>query len=732
MLRGRISGDNDEKNDNSPPDRLIHFEPEEGSSESSQESGSVFGTYYKNIASDESENDGTKLFGKKPADNFGNPNNNAEESSEAVNEESAAVTFQPDDLMDEDLSESSFPLFLSFKANDPAKSISEALRDKAGPSNDESEEIIDLGQENEAIVESEDVLTEDLSDDLADSSNDPFDIPLDGLAVPIFKPIDPKPIEENTATYDIPKVFENDTDSIQPSEDNASAPTVSGPLFFPLSDVPEESKPEFESDPYEGTVLSDTSQETVGNINPNSGKNYSGKKYGFSFIPNIDDSSSPTVSDTSSLIQIDIPSSNQSLPTVDEIIPETAPENFTDEIIETTPIFAPASVPMNFITENIIDLTPNKSEELSDEKSITPDFVAEVAPKESEESIENTVSPIQKTRGSSRARNESVASVLKDDGFAVFKEVNSGDNESDKSNADTNNVLTERPGRNYSSKQVTSTVSPSQKGIQSSANLDRSASKYTAAQQMGTVAPLPQRYHKKNRRSAAPYVPIIVLIVVIVLFIGLWQAWSYFDLGNVFSNLFGSKSEPKVSTFQTSLPASIITSDTSTSSDSSASSETTVAPTSTPTPTPSPTPTIKPTETSAETTATTTAETTATTTVTPGEPTKFVTKILNGSSDGATAYFDLRFENSGSNDSSLVDSLKQITITYESSQTIEEVTSSYFTFVKKEGSTNIFIGTPISTAVIMQDDFVLVDITGVTAGDKVGSFSVKYYIEYNS
>jgi hypothetical protein len=105
---------------------------------------------------------------------------------------------------------------------------------------------------------------------------------------------------------------------------------------------------------------------------------------------------------------------------------------------------------------------------------------------------------------------------------------------------------------------------------------------------------------------------------------------------------------------------------------------------------------------------------------------------LNGSSDGATAYFDLRFENSGSYDSSLVDSLKQITITYESSQTIEEVTSSYFTFVKKEGSTNVFIGTPTSTAIILQDEFVLVDITGVTAGAKVGSFTIKYFIEYNS
>lgn len=731
MLRGRISGDNDEKNDNSPPDRLIHFEPEEGSSESSQESASVFGTYYNNIASDDSENSGSKLFGKKPTDNFGNPNKDIEESSPVVDEEPTAVTFQPDDLMDEDLSESSFPLFLSFKANDPAKSVSEALRDKATPSTDETAETIDLIQENETVVESADELTEDFTDDLTDSTNDPFDIPLDELAVPIFKPIAPKPSEENTTTYDIPKVFENETASISTSEGNVTDSNKSAPLFFPLSDVPEESNPQFESDPYEGTVLSDTPQEPASTFNANISDTFSGKKSGFSFFPEFDSTPLTPDSETSSLIQSDGLSLDESKPIVDE----SADSKKSRQILsadsnETAPIFAPASVPLNFMTEDIISLTPNETTDLSTEKGLAPDSVDEVATIGLTESTENTVSPNLKTRGSSKGRNDSIAAVLKDDGFTVFKEVNSEANDT------SNTVLTERPGRNYSSKQVSSTVSPSQKGIQSSINLDRSTSKYTAAQQMGTVAPLPQRYHKKNSRSATPYKLIIIIIVVIMLFIGLWQAWLYFDLGSVFSNLFNSKSEPQVSTFQTLSSASIITSDTSsdTSVDTSAVSETTVPPTSTPTPspTPSPTPTTKPTETSAETTAETTATTTATTTNIPGEPTKFVTKILNGSSDGGTAYFDLRFENSGSYDSSLVDSLKQITITYESSQTIEEVTSSYFTFVKKEGSTNVFIGTPISTAIIMQDDFVLVDITGVTSGAKVGSFSVKYYIEYNS
>jgi hypothetical protein len=712
MLRGRFSGEKDDTNDNSPPDRLIHFEPEEGSSESSQENGSVFGTYYKNIASNESDNEGSKLFGKKPSDNFGNPNTDTEAPSASVIEESSAVTFQPDDVTEEDLTESSFPLFLSFKANDPAKSVSEALREKSNTSLDET---IDLVQEEEIATDSEDIV----ADEFIDSSNDPFDIPLDELNVPIFKPIESIPVVENTTTYDIPKVFENDPTPVEPTEAIVSNSETSGNLFFPLSDISEEPEPVLKNDPYEGTLFSAAPEEVQDVNNTDNGSGLSGISSGFSFFPDMNDTRAIPDSGDSLPIQEDVQPLGEPLPDLDEAaVSETVSENLSEGSNEPAPIFAP------FIStsEEIVNQPSNENGTFFTNSIVSDSDSTEEVPKAVDNVTDISSSPSLKTRSSSsRARNDSIASVLKDDGFAVFKEVNSADKESDKSNADSNSIMTERPGRNYSSKQVSSTVSPSQKGIQSSMNLDRSTSKYTAAQQMGTVAPLPQRYHKKNKRSAAPFIPIIILIIVILLFLGLWKAWSFFDLGKVFNNLFGSSSDPKVSTFQTTATTSI-------SSDTSAPSETTATPTPTSTPTPSPTPSPTPTIAPSETTPTTTA----TTTIIHGDPTKFVTKVLNGSSDGITAYFDLRFENSGSKDSSLVDSLKQITITYDSTRTIEAVTSTYFTFVKKEGSTNVFIGTPTSTDIIMQDDFVLVDITGVTAGGNVGSFTIKYFIEYNS
>lgn len=762
MLRGRFSGENDDKNDNSPPDRLIHFEPEEGSSDSSQENGSVFGTYYKNIASDNSENDGSKLFGKKPSDNFGNPNTDNDESVTDDVKVPSAVTFQADDVIDEDLSESSFPLFLSFKANDPAKSISEALREKTNPPVDEIDERIDLVQEEVTATDSEDIL----ADEFIDSMNDPFDIPLDELDVPIFKPLESIPVEENSTTYDIPKVFENDPVPEEPTKPSVSDSSASGNLFFPLSDDFFEPDPLLENEINKASDLSESSDGNQSVFGTNKDSEFSGKSSGFSFIPSMNDNPETPVSDAFSTIQdtvqpIDdtlpvieeplpvieepLPVAEEPLPVIEEPLPviqepltvideqlpvvddltvsDMVSETQSVDLIEDAPIFAPVSEPFEPIADVNNEPISNIDGTLFRSKSFLSDFsTPEVTQKPDEIITESTPPPTLRTRGpSARVRNETVAAVLKDDGYAVFKEVNTSDNASGKSKEVSNSILTERPGKNYSSKQVSSTVSPSQKGNQTSMNLDPTASKYTAAQQMGTVAPLPQRYHKKSKRSAAPYVPIILLIIVIILFIGLWQAWSYFDLGKVFNNLFGASSEPKVSTFQTTSSTTSASSDTS---DTTAPSETTAAPTPTSTPTPSPTPTTEPTE--------TTPTTTAPTTVIYGDPTKFVTKILNGSSDGNTAYFDIRFENSGSYDSSLVDSLTQITITYESTKTIEEVTSSYFTFVKKEGSTNVFIGTPTSTEIILQDDFVLVDITGVTAGSTVGSFSIKYFIEYKN
>lgn len=712
MLRGRISGDDDEKDVNSPPDRLIHFEPEDSSSDSSQEDRTVFGTYYKNIASDESDNVGSKLFGKKTVDNFGNPNSNIENTSVPENVESSAVKFQPDEPINEDLSDSSFPLFVSFKANDPAKTVSEALRDKGIPDTDEPAKEDEVVQSNE--------FPPNVPEEFIDSSVDPFDIPFDDLSVPIFKPIIAKPTEENTASYDIPKVFENDNVSVPTTEVTPADELSDTPLLFPLSDIPEEPKTIVDVNLYEGTVLTDSSQNDKSDTASDVFAKSRGKKSGFSLFPELNDISSTSESEQSYLTPSDDRSVDASLPVFDKTpVSEIVSDNLAENQIDEPLIFTPSATSLNMAGDLSNDLTQGKSIDLPVINESIPD---------PSETAEVDVSPVIKTRGSSRVKNDSVASVLKDDGFAVFKEVNNNDNESSPKDDAQNIVLTERPGRNYSPKEINSTVSPSQKGVQANSISDRMPNRYTAAQQMGTVAPLPQRAHKK-RRSGIP-IALIIIIIIVILLVGFWFAWMQFDLGSVFANMFGSKKEPQVSTFQTQSTASASSS--ASSDNSTETSETTVPPTATPTPTPSPTPTTAPTETTVETTAETTVETTAATTVAPGEPTKFVTKVLNGSSDGATAYFDLQFENTGAHDSSLVDSIKQITITFESSKTIEEVTSSFFTFVKKEGTTNVFIGTPTSTAIIMQDDIVLVDITGVTSGDNVGKFTVKYYVEYNS
>jgi len=93
----------------------------------------------------------------------------------------------------------------------------------------------------------------------------------------------------------------------------------------------------------------------------------------------------------------------------------------------------------------------------------------------------------------------------------------------------------------------------------------------------------------------------------------------------------------------------------------------------------------------------------------------------------------LELENSGGKDSTLYDSIKQITITYSASVTFDSVSSSGFTFVKKEGSKNTFIGTPTSMELIKSGDVVLVDISATTSSSSVGSFKIEsYYIEYNS
>jgi len=273
----------------------------------------------------------------------------------------------------------------------------------------------------------------------------------------------------------------------------------------------------------------------------------------------------------------------------------------------------------------------------------------------------------------------------------------------------------------------------------------RPGTRYTAAQQMGKVAPpLPQNFTKTKKPERQNHKPLLIFLLIVACLILAFSAWYFLDLSDVF---FGTGKEAS----NTTAIAAATTRETTHKTTATPTAKPTAAPTTTPTAKPTATPTAKPTATptakptatpTAKPTATPTAKPTATPTAKPTNtpsptpaavsaqiPSGFSTKITDGHASADTASFIIQFTNSGGNDVSLLDGVESITIIYNSSVTIIEVTSDDFVFTAKENSNNTFIGTPVSTDVIAYKDTRPVTIYAKSDGAVIGNYSIKYSIQ---
>lgn len=268
------------------------------------------------------------------------------------------------------------------------------------------------------------------------------------------------------------------------------------------------------------------------------------------------------------------------------------------------------------------------------------------------------------------------------------------------------------------------------------------SNRYTAAQQMGTIAPLPQREVKSRRRSGTR-APVIIALLTVVLIIGLVALWSFLDLGSV---IFGNNTAGDASIGSSTIT---VTTATQTEKEETPSTATTAAPTSEQSTSQSSaettakeaeTTTVPTTSASTKSTTSAATETTteATTTTTTQEssggsdkvPAWFSATITNGTSDQDTAIFDLNFQNNGSSAVSLYSGLRQVTLTFLTDVEIQSLTSDSFTFTAKEGKTNVFVGVPTNKENIEPGKILTTTIYGKSSGASVGKYKVKFYLEY--
>ena len=241
----------------------------------------------------------------------------------------------------------------------------------------------------------------------------------------------------------------------------------------------------------------------------------------------------------------------------------------------------------------------------------------------------------------------------------------------------------------------------------------RPGARYTAAQQMGNITPLPERTLKPQKSRS--HLAVIILLLCVVAIVAVIALWKPISAG------FVSSKNNSVSTTGTISPPTIEATAAATASAETTAvetaAETTAAETTTET-------------TSAETTA---AETTAQSTASPTPamiPSGFSTSIINGKSTDDAASFDILFKNSGASDVSLFDGVEFITVAYTTSNVkITEVTSPDFTFTADPNKYNFFIGTPTSKDVIAKKDTKTVTVTAKSDGKTIGKFTIKYFVK---
>lgn len=822
MLRGRAQDDGEKRDESLLPDRLIHFDPEDSEKDTEDAPETVFGTYYKAISSDKDNMEETILFSSDGSED-------TEVSDEPITPESimpeySPVVFEKDGSEDQNVMDESFPLFLSFKANDSAKTVSEAIRDRAVKPDAVNEDSADSNINDYDHVVSEEVASSEpevifndampddglvfpefdapnsqdltnfnpsITEDYSNEITDPFDIALEDLDVPVFKPFIPASEDNTRQTYDIPEVFDKASDTAnqearssdaaaesvfseeEPTVDDVESEpsdTMDMPAFVPFQSdeslkqerselfgtdkTTDENEPEEVSSPEIIEIPDDRENMTT-----------SSEESSFSEIPETieaaDSSYDSNLSDPDRSAEHDEaqafetrespvmvieehPSSDELVanikddpesfavftditgqssfdtsttgkseldgdtnPSVDEVIPGTS--RFFDDFDFSDEIETPKSDAQNNETANML-----LNSEVSAPIKESP---------EDKKSSSNKSAPVASQRPPRFSdREDNVASVLRDEGMNVFESTATPRKSNSSAPVRSSPEVKERPGRQYSEKKSdSSSKSAPVKGVQPLTNLDRPGSKYMAAQQMGTVTPHKPGDRMSSRRTAE-YLPLIILLLIIVVSVIVISLWNFLDLGTVFKGLFGNTGDgSKASTYQSQPTVSTVVTDSAPTSDASMMTEApTPTPTSTPTPSPSPSPSPSP-----------TPSPTPSPSPTPGAVTRFRTKLLNASIEGDLAYFDWQFENTGSNDSTLKDSILRVTVTYTAPVTFDRIECSAFIFEKKEGTNNVFIGTPTSTELIKKDEKFIVDMSAYADGKKISTFSVKYFVEYN-
>jgi len=248
----------------------------------------------------------------------------------------------------------------------------------------------------------------------------------------------------------------------------------------------------------------------------------------------------------------------------------------------------------------------------------------------------------------------------------------------------------------------------------------RPGANYTAAQQMGNIAPLGQREIRVKRPRTQSHKPLLILLLSITILVAVFSFWNSSSFDSTFSNLFGLSSDTKFTTSATTAPPTAAAAVTETMA---ASEETTSAATK---PKPTSTPAATQETTASETTKTTSAANTSSAMI----PSGFSTTIADGKSTGDTASFNILFKNLGTSDVSLYDGVEFITIAFTTGNIkITEVTSPDFTFTSDPDKSNSFIGKPVSTDVIIKTETQAVAISAKSSGSDIGKYSIKYYVK---
>ena len=279
----------------------------------------------------------------------------------------------------------------------------------------------------------------------------------------------------------------------------------------------------------------------------------------------------------------------------------------------------------------------------------------------------------------------------------------------------------------------------------------------TAASQRGSITPVEQQDHSTERKRSIAK-PLILICLGLICLGGLVFCWFHFDLGkSLFSHDDDKKPATTISEQETentkgtkvidvsSEDSSTTTEEPTTTTTEEPTTTTTEEPTTTTTEEPTTTTTEEPTTTTTEapTTTTTEATTTEATTTTTKEPsettvapsdypvTSFSYKITNAKVSGNNCSFDLKLSNSGSKTSTLNASIESITIKFNTSVTITNVTCTNFTVVPKEGSKNTFYLYPNSNEAVDKKGTIVASIVG-EGESHISTFTITgVYIKYN-